>query len=213
MKITSLARRRQRGFSLVEIAVVLGVVGIILGAIWVAAVSVSKKETVNQATQELQTIEQNMVTLYQNRSFPSACGGGTDMTDAAVKADIIPSQFTYPSLAPCTKAGQPWHISAGGLTINTVSATSYSISFSDIPVDGCAALLLEATSCDPIQAGCPIAIAKVGSSSNISPNAGPPKNWQNITPPQAETYCKSNSAYTGGKTIVGTNVLTFEYAN
>ena len=71
MKNFPLSGRRQRAFSLTEMAIVLGVIGLILAAIWTAASSANQRNKVDAAVQELQTTAQNMVTLYQNRALPA----------------------------------------------------------------------------------------------------------------------------------------------
>ena len=49
---TTLRRQRRRGFTLTEIAIVLGIVGLILGAIWVAAAAVYNNLRVSHADTE-----------------------------------------------------------------------------------------------------------------------------------------------------------------
>jgi hypothetical protein len=45
--------RRKRGFNLIEAAIVLGVVGLVIGGIWVAASSVSRTMGINQIVKDV----------------------------------------------------------------------------------------------------------------------------------------------------------------
>src|SRR5271168_1816583 len=58
----------KRGFTLTEIAIVLGIIGLILGAIWVAAAAVYNNLRTSRATTELLTIAQNVRATYATSS-------------------------------------------------------------------------------------------------------------------------------------------------
>lgn len=45
----SVSRHKQSGFSLIETAIVLGVVGLVIGGIWIAAATVSREHSANEA--------------------------------------------------------------------------------------------------------------------------------------------------------------------
>lgn len=199
----------RRGFTLTEIAIVLGIAGILIAAIWIAASPVNRNSQVNQALDELRTITNNMTTMYTNR-LPAACGVGNDITDSAVKTNVIPSPYVFTGL-PCDQANQPWHLAGGGLTIGLGGGGLYTVSFWGLPDYACVGLLLQETGCDPTQSGCPTQILRVGTFTSINPNAGPPQNWSNITPAQAQIYCNSNAAYSPGMATSNANSLSFVY--
>ena len=71
------ARTRKRGFTLTEIAIVLGVIGAILGAIWVAASTVSTNQKISKATTELLTISQAIKTIYATKHTFTTGGDNT----------------------------------------------------------------------------------------------------------------------------------------
>ncbi|HUY67915.1 MAG TPA: prepilin-type N-terminal cleavage/methylation domain-containing protein, partial [Alphaproteobacteria bacterium] len=148
---------RRRGFTLTEVAIVLGIVGIILGAIWAAAAKVYANNKVAQADTEIMDIVQGIRATYGNQpSFPS---GTQVLTGYAVTSGIIPSntlsQQACGSLAYTSDAGQdpcpldPW---GGAIEVGTQtgwfglpgSTSNFEIMFwNTLPQDGCAALMAQ----------------------------------------------------------------------
>ncbi len=59
-----IGNKKARGFTLTEMALVLLIVGIILGAIWVAAGHVQTKVYINQTIQEVNQIAKNVRGMY-----------------------------------------------------------------------------------------------------------------------------------------------------
>src|ERR1700740_210314 len=66
------AGARKRGFTLTEIAIVLGIIGLILGAIWVAAAAVYNNMRTSKATTEILTAVQNVRALYATSQIVDA---------------------------------------------------------------------------------------------------------------------------------------------
>ncbi len=58
--------RRQRGFNLVEAAIVLGVVGLVIGGIWTAAAAVNRNMKLNDLTQAISIMHNNLSAVYQS---------------------------------------------------------------------------------------------------------------------------------------------------
>lgn len=54
----------QKGFNLIEAAIVLGVVGLVIGGIWVAAAAVSENHKIKQATSGVLSIVENIRRLF-----------------------------------------------------------------------------------------------------------------------------------------------------
>jgi len=81
---------RQSGFNLIEAAIVLGVVGLVIGGIWIAAASVSMKMNTNAEAQSVLSIVQGMRQLYGPESYPSAEGGQNWEMSNLIAAKIVP---------------------------------------------------------------------------------------------------------------------------
>lgn len=74
-------RYRQRGFSLTEMAIVLGIVGVVIGGIWAAAAMVSRNRLIQQQKQDLTTIVEGMRTLYAGKVFANNMRPDADYYD------------------------------------------------------------------------------------------------------------------------------------
>ncbi|MGB4102270.1 MAG: hypothetical protein WBK91_10250, partial [Alphaproteobacteria bacterium] len=71
MSVMMMRRRRaakNKGFNLIEAAIVLGIVGLVVGGIWVAATSVYANLRSKRATDELLAVAQNVRALYATSS-------------------------------------------------------------------------------------------------------------------------------------------------
>lgn len=87
-------RAKSRGFTLTEIAIVLGIIGIILGAIWAAAAMVYENNRTKQAREQSLAVINNWRSIYGSRHVDVA--DGTDITYLTVNngfepVDMIPS--------------------------------------------------------------------------------------------------------------------------
>ena len=210
----------RRGFSLAEIAIVLGIIGIVLAGAWVAVGSVNERNAINQAVQNLQTVAQNMIAVYQNGQLPAACGG-IFITSPVIAAGVFPPTAIGPPVGGCQTGISPWGLGGalGQFEVwhdATHPPRTFMISFYNIPLDGCVGTLLQATACDPSQPGCPngfyTATGAMGApygplppGGRILPAAGPPKSWSPIvTPATAAIMCGFNPP--------GGGSLEFEYA-
>jgi prepilin-type N-terminal cleavage/methylation domain-containing protein len=209
---TTVSSQGRRGFTLTEIAIVLGIAGIILAAIWAAAASVSENNRIDQAAQEMQTVSQNLLTLYQGRPWPptipagSTCPALPNITGNAISAGVIPKPLVT---GACT-ATHAWGGNNFKISANAVGAPAgtFRVSFLNIPIDACIALLMRETNCDPTQSGCPIQILTDNGAVNaVIPNPLPVgtsvTGWQNtfnIT--VANNLCNLNGPEGGGNNSV-----------
>src|SRR5580700_11353983 len=85
-------KKEERGFTLTEIAIVLGIIGLILGALWVAAAAVYTNLRTSKTTTQLLTITQNLRALYATSASVDATA---DMTTIPFSTVAAGPQTTY----------------------------------------------------------------------------------------------------------------------
>lgn len=85
--------RVERGFSLIEAAIVLGVVGLVIGGIWVAAASVSAQHRASVLAGDISKIVANTRSLIPLQSYPTT---NTGIPIAAILSveNIFPTDYT-----------------------------------------------------------------------------------------------------------------------
>lgn len=134
------------GFTLTEIAIVLGIIGLILGAIWVAAAAVYNNMRVGTASTELLQITQAVRAMY---ATSSTVDPGADMpgNPTYLHAGVFPTSAlntAVPSTA--TAAYNPWNgnIYISRATFN-IANDSFAIAFDAIPSNACITLLTSST--------------------------------------------------------------------
>lgn len=100
--------RQNRGFNLVEAAIVLGVVGLVIGGIWIAASSVSR-ENKRQAFQTvLLDLGQRTRNLWGNQAWPDNGPAYTDITSSIYSTEELTDISTMSS-----SEASRWDWSAG----------------------------------------------------------------------------------------------------
>ena len=114
------SNKTKKGFTLTEIAIVLGIIGLILGAVWVAASGVYSNQKVSKANTEILTILQSVRTLYST-SATTGLADATDMTADLCSAQAFPGDMLKTTTCSATNVNNPW----GGNT--TVLSSSSSV--------------------------------------------------------------------------------------
>jgi len=196
-----------RGFTLTEIAIVLGVIGLIVGGVWFVAGMVRENARISQAVNQMNLVGQNMTSMLQGGYNPGL-GAGTDITASMISSQAIPSWATSPS-APTTQAVHPWNEGTTATTgyhlfwMNSNPRT-YRMSFYQVTRTGCVGLITQATGCTPGQPGCPIDVF-VAQSAGTAISLTPPASA--LTTNQIQGLCAQNN-YSGG-----TNSVEFDFTN
>ncbi|MBI1273829.1 MAG: prepilin-type N-terminal cleavage/methylation domain-containing protein [Alphaproteobacteria bacterium] len=113
------ARRGKKGFTLVELAVVLGVVGLVLGGIWVFAGRSNESARTEQSLGQLVILLNNIRSYYLSQ--PNMASG--DVTTILAAASVFPSEMLRAG-AP-TIVDHPWGAlpPGGGLLVSGTTAS------------------------------------------------------------------------------------------
>jgi prepilin-type N-terminal cleavage/methylation domain-containing protein len=152
---TDLARKKgwgKRGFSLTELAIVLGVMGLILGALWAAASSVYSNNRASKAESEVLTVAQAIRAMYAtyssvdvNADMPAGFGASTvgHANATYLAAGVFPSDMLNAAPAAATAAQDPW---AGGVAVVStevaVANDSFAVEFDKVSQDSCIKILM-----------------------------------------------------------------------
>jgi len=133
------ASREERGFTLTEIAIVLGIIGLILGAIWAAASAVYSNIKVSDAERGITSTAQAVRSMFAASNSTGAAGAGTIITTPG----MLPIEWTTNGAVPAY--GNPWapsNIGTFGFVLGDSGHLSdFAIELDGISGAGCAALL------------------------------------------------------------------------
>jgi type II secretory pathway pseudopilin PulG len=126
--------RARQGFTLMELAIVFGVMGTILSAIWWAAGNVKETQRDNDAVQELQSVTQGINDLMAGQTLPAlpvACNAtgnpinSLTITCAVIAAQAIPN--SYVSITNTAQANTPW--STNNFQVYEMAPKTFRVSF------------------------------------------------------------------------------------
>jgi prepilin-type N-terminal cleavage/methylation domain-containing protein len=127
-------QKARKGFTLVEASIVLGIMGLILAAVWVAAGTVYKNQRVASASTYLLQIAQAVRNMYS--------GNQVLATDTTLSQWIAAGAIPKDAVVNNTATSNPW----GGETNVTVSdTTTFSVLFTKVPKAACIDLLMRNT--------------------------------------------------------------------
>ncbi len=142
--------RAVRGFTLTEAAIVLGIVGLILSAIWVAAGSVYNNYRSGKTQDQLLTMVQAMRSLHASQTkVDGTAFSGTDGSKNLALAGGVPSDMIQ-----YTTAGVPekvLNVWGGAVSIdaepdeNTNPDQAFQITYENVPYSTCITLLTSMT--------------------------------------------------------------------
>lgn len=137
---------KQRGFTLTEIAIVLGIIGLILGAIWVAASAVYNNMRISTANTQLLQITQAVRAMYATSATVDS-GANMPGNLTYIRAGVFPtSALDKGTPAASSHALNPW---SGDIYISSATFTatddSFAVAFDAIPVQACVTLLTSST--------------------------------------------------------------------
>ena len=129
--------KNQKGFNLVEAAIVLGIVGLVIGGIWVAASSVYENNRTQRASQQLITIVQQVRKLSSNAG--DLVTSSADVTSSLVTAGVFPADMV--------QGGQPKNPWNGDVTVygvNNAGGDTFWVNFNGLTRQGCTDIAMNA---------------------------------------------------------------------
>lgn len=87
--------KKNAGFSLVEIAIVLAVIGLIIGGIMLAYSAVVTKRNIQTTTDDIHHVRDGLKSLYAYQGIDTSCASFTDcnLIKLAVNAGILPDDM------------------------------------------------------------------------------------------------------------------------
>jgi len=121
-------RSRRRGFTLTELAIVLGVIGIILGSLWSVVAVVRDNIKRDQAINQTLVAVRNTRDLYMGRGYvqtPSGLGTAQALTDYLLRQGVLPPEMIRDRSATTLRADLPW--GPRGASGSTVSDGTFAI--------------------------------------------------------------------------------------
>jgi prepilin-type N-terminal cleavage/methylation domain-containing protein len=127
--------KRQKAFTLTEMAIVLAIIGLILGAVWIAAKSVFDSNKASQTAQDIIAIASNVRSTYLAANSFTAPNTG-NMTATMVTAGIVPSDLIPPS-GSAFPAMNAWNGEVRITLAPSGNARQFRVSFFKTPEDAC----------------------------------------------------------------------------
>ncbi len=144
-----LRRKNRKGFSLTEMAIVLGVFGLILGGLWATVSLVKERARRDEAVSRVAIAVRNIREFYLGRGFvltPAGVGTQAALTSYLLEQGILPAEMIKDRSAGSGhfEAVHEWDggafqiCSAGCFSANSTS--EFSVRFRSLPQGACVAL-------------------------------------------------------------------------
>ncbi len=126
-----MVKSSQRGVTLIEVLIVLGIASIVTGGVWVAANTALAKYKENRIVEQAELLMTGVRKVFMNSQIDVA---GADVADTLTHAGVIPSDMLSGNISyPVDIYGAP--------IIFDVYYSNYKISFGGLPQKACVALI------------------------------------------------------------------------
>lgn len=147
MIIERMLPRKLRGFTLTEAAIVLGIVGLILGAIWVAAAAVYNNLRVSTTSNQLLQIVQAVRSINATSTTVPGLNGTAGATLIAQAGGIPSDMVTRDAAGAVTAVRDVWGgpLEIDSATIGGIADAGFTVTFNTVPQSACSDLLVRNT--------------------------------------------------------------------
>ena len=135
-------RLQKRGFSLIEAAFVLAVVGAVIGTIWVAAAAMYEDYKVSKTVSDLALIVKNVQGLISFRDS-EAIGHVVNITGTLVSAGVFPNNWVSGSNVKSPLDG---NVQVNNLISSGAIGARFDFILSDVTVSECSKLVVKISS-------------------------------------------------------------------
>ncbi|NDC55700.1 MAG: prepilin-type N-terminal cleavage/methylation domain-containing protein [Alphaproteobacteria bacterium] len=122
-----------RGFNLTELAIVLAIVGVVIGGIWVVASTVIENNRARRVAEQTLTVVQAFKSVYAGRRVDVA--DDTDITEFAINAKVFPEDMIQNTT---TSAYTPWQTTVQAFANRTNNGVR--LEFYNLQQKNCSAL-------------------------------------------------------------------------
>ena len=188
---------KRRAFTLFEVALVFGIMGLVLSAIWSAASASRQRSHISKAVDEANIISVGLINVMQGKPFPAL---STDITSNVIALGIVPSW----AVVSTSLIASPWNTSSNSVNVYTAADAKnapmhFRVIFNKTPKYACIGLLTQATQCKSANPGCPVSVLANGSTQ--APDST--TDWQVLDMSAANSLCNASGT---------SNVVTLEYS-
>lgn len=189
MKHTYSARypKKLYGFSLTELAIVLGIIGTILGAIWVVVGMTYANLKISATTKQIDAIAAGVRGLYgYHAAFNSSING--EITSRLINNHIFPSDMALQTVTDPTygTASRPIHAWNSYAMVTVQGTNTFRISYENVPKEGCINTALAIGGTEGVNSAGPVKAISTGSNGILAftISTGAP-----LTPSVAQNLC------------------------
>ena len=179
---------QKKGFSLIEAAIMLAVVGGVIGAIWVAAANMYESHRVNKTVEGILTTVRNIQNLISIRDAELISAVEVDITSSGINAGVFPKDWVENSSIRSPLGG------GVDISINP-SESRLGIYLSNITKSACIKLTVKVTSIGSLSGS--LGSGPVNRTSLGYMNINTASNWHTtvfpVSPQEAETACNQVS--------------------
>lgn len=121
-----------QGFSLIESAIILAVIGLIIGGIWVASAAITEARKSTRHVEQITQIINNAYNLWRGQEIPDPSSpGGQSILPEMIAAGLIPAD----AVMTASTAQNPW---GGTLDVKLFSGSSkLTIATRTLPYTAC----------------------------------------------------------------------------